>query len=1032
MQVSFATLLCRMKDYLTHQDVRTRQSAMELLNDLIWYQGSSGDILQEQEVPAFIEFVCSRLGDFPSVRMCLDVIKALLRHHALKLPPPAPVTIFKAILKELHGTCKRNCFELSFVHNFLLLILSCFYTVPSMEQSLRQRAFEVLDLLVASNTFISQLHDSSVDFTALFVESMEGEKDPRCLLICLRIVKLVLRNWGDSLQELAESVFDVTGCYFPVTFTPPPNDPHGIKKEHLVHALEDALTSHHCLATFVFPLALEKLSSTIPAAKMDALRLIRLGVQRYGLKTCDRFMRDICDAIRNEVTHCSDEQVINVALSTVSSITNEISADAEQAVLSTTDQRKLDYCTLPPATESGPTKSWDNFVLPCVKSSLEEIERAPDSLVGRSSGKLLLACAQGNGYALARVLRTSFPTVSGLYSSPTGSKPSIRAAALRLIVGFVACIDRGIDYRENEHPFQPWVDTVLNTVCSVLIHGNAKNQNEQGTLHAGGTMRESRSLALRGLRDLLLRPPSPLVSLDEHYKLTEHLCNILLNDVDPVIREKCVEALACLASEKGHIRDAISSVVLPRLAKAVNYPFLENIEPSRVDENVSIAVRALRAIPRLCVGSQLAFPVINQLTVLAMQGRQEVAILRPTNIDDSYINDVYEEELDSSSAEYGVVDLPLNLRYSGFILFTVGELLRRNQTDPEVIKTAVSGNSTSLIVRPDGSDEIPAESLLNTLLRLLAGLVSREQLPVKVCHNFISRTVTQLFRTIISNMDQTNLGLIYSDVVELLVPSDAQNNFSLLSLDIGAKIMNVVKDINVESCSLLQMLLVLLTYAPKECKTEIPRVSSLLQQLASIFMEVPTLLTQEQESQSKARIEAISDTIGRTLAAVLNRHVGILKTTQGSDCMRDSIDQLIEHFDPATTPRPMQAIKGLIWITKGLSMISHRCSKELLTRICQCITSSEFGENVRSIAAQGLGAVIRDEEPLSKGSGCYVNVSARNGISDTFYILCSVYIFSIFAATISTAMLKSHGKAIWAGSKRIAKTSGQHLAQQRW
>lgn len=46
-------------------------------------------------------------------------------------------------------------------------------------------------------------------------------------------------------------MFDVTACYFPITFTPPPNDPHGIKPHMLSHALQAVLTGRYHLPPMV-------------------------------------------------------------------------------------------------------------------------------------------------------------------------------------------------------------------------------------------------------------------------------------------------------------------------------------------------------------------------------------------------------------------------------------------------------------------------------------------------------------------------------------------------------------------------------------------------------------------------------------------------------------------------------------------------------------------------------------------------------------------------------------------------------------
>jgi hypothetical protein len=66
----------------------------------------------------------------------------------------------------------------------------------------------------------------------------------------------------------AERIYDVTACYFPLSFVPPPNDPYGIKPEELSQSLEDALCGHASLLEFVVPFFIDKLSSTVVLAKV--------------------------------------------------------------------------------------------------------------------------------------------------------------------------------------------------------------------------------------------------------------------------------------------------------------------------------------------------------------------------------------------------------------------------------------------------------------------------------------------------------------------------------------------------------------------------------------------------------------------------------------------------------------------------------------------------------------------------------------------------------------------------------------------
>lgn len=55
---------------------------------------------------------------------------------------------------------------------------------------------------------------------------------------------------------------DVLSCYFPVAFTPPPNNIHGITREMLAAALEKALAASAQLAPLAIPVLLEKVEST--------------------------------------------------------------------------------------------------------------------------------------------------------------------------------------------------------------------------------------------------------------------------------------------------------------------------------------------------------------------------------------------------------------------------------------------------------------------------------------------------------------------------------------------------------------------------------------------------------------------------------------------------------------------------------------------------------------------------------------------------------------------------------------------------
>ena len=73
------------------------------------------------------------------------------------------------------------------------------------------------------------------------LEACDGEKDPRCLMASLALLKQAMAHFPSSVEAVADRLFDAAACYFPITFTPPPDDPFGISPEALTLLLEDCL-----------------------------------------------------------------------------------------------------------------------------------------------------------------------------------------------------------------------------------------------------------------------------------------------------------------------------------------------------------------------------------------------------------------------------------------------------------------------------------------------------------------------------------------------------------------------------------------------------------------------------------------------------------------------------------------------------------------------------------------------------------------------------------------------------------------------
>ena len=89
------------------------------------------------------------------------------------------------------------------------------------------------------------------EFLAGYISLAEGEKDPRNLLLAFAIGRVILIEFdvsshtevifvlgcSISLNVVFQAFFDITFCYFPITFRPPPNDPYGISPDKLKETL---------------------------------------------------------------------------------------------------------------------------------------------------------------------------------------------------------------------------------------------------------------------------------------------------------------------------------------------------------------------------------------------------------------------------------------------------------------------------------------------------------------------------------------------------------------------------------------------------------------------------------------------------------------------------------------------------------------------------------------------------------------------------------------------------------------------------
>lgn len=214
-------LIGRMQKQLSSGDEKVRRRATLLLAQI--FDRRPNVSLKPAAVHLLVVFLCNRLKDELSLEPALHALQALLTHHrdSMLAKYHDHMDVLHAIVTDVH--------------------------IQGSAQSIRSRAFTLMALVLDS------LHAGTVsgmqgtdDWLRGLVAAGEGEKDPRCLLQFLKILKrcsVVFQHAFRDSHTLQQLLFDAVECYFPITFAPPPDDVFGVTTDMLVDALQAVMCS---------------------------------------------------------------------------------------------------------------------------------------------------------------------------------------------------------------------------------------------------------------------------------------------------------------------------------------------------------------------------------------------------------------------------------------------------------------------------------------------------------------------------------------------------------------------------------------------------------------------------------------------------------------------------------------------------------------------------------------------------------------------------------------------------------------------
>ncbi|KAJ1974864.1 hypothetical protein H4R34_004557 [Dimargaris verticillata] len=192
--------------------------------------------------------------------------------------------------------------------------------IQSFQQTTRLQIFKLIQALLDGH--LSAIQQCCPQLAVDFMQAMDGEKDPRNLMVCFTLFPVVVQSF--ALQGQEEELFEIVFCYFPITFKPPPGDTLGITADQLKQALRRCITAVPAFGPYAVDPLVGKLSSTSGTAKLDALQTLTDSLSVYALTDIEPHVTELVSVIREELYQSPDQMLAQKCLATLTALFGKI------------------------------------------------------------------------------------------------------------------------------------------------------------------------------------------------------------------------------------------------------------------------------------------------------------------------------------------------------------------------------------------------------------------------------------------------------------------------------------------------------------------------------------------------------------------------------------------------------------------------------------------------------------------------------------------------------------------------------------
>ncbi|KAI5959486.1 uncharacterized protein KGF55_005314 [Candida pseudojiufengensis] len=264
-KLTLLQLIQNLGSSLTSDNDLIRAKSIQLLSETV-----GGTQLSRQDINVMIDFLLNKFNDKLSLLYSLQGINSLM--------------------SQKYYLSSNN-------EKILNKILNDYDTGKNLAK-VRHEVFQIL----------TKINDINELFIKTFLHIASGEKDPRNLLLSFKLNETINSTFkfdkeNDTHTTFIQELFDVCFCYFPISFSPPSNDPYKITSEELKTKLRKVIASQSLFAYESFPNLIEKLASTNPMIRNDTLKTIVLCIEQYDSTAIEEHWLSLWNALKFEILH---------------------------------------------------------------------------------------------------------------------------------------------------------------------------------------------------------------------------------------------------------------------------------------------------------------------------------------------------------------------------------------------------------------------------------------------------------------------------------------------------------------------------------------------------------------------------------------------------------------------------------------------------------------------------------------------------------------------------------------------------------